>query len=65
MPEPPVVTPGQGFVVSAGRGIGQGACARACPGEALQLVFGTEKRGVDIPRLDTNFETNVTDTSAI
>jgi thioredoxin reductase len=28
--------------------------------EAIQLVFGTAKRGVDLPRIKGNFETNVT-----
>jgi thioredoxin reductase len=27
--------------------------------DAIQLVFGTEKRGVELPRLKENFETNV------
>ena len=39
--------------------IGHGACAAACPVNAITLVFGTERRGVDIPRVDPNFETNV------
>jgi len=39
--------------------IGHGACARACPHGAITLVFGTEKRGVDIPHVKPNFETNV------
>ncbi|WP_455201708.1 NAD(P)-binding domain-containing protein [Kaarinaea lacus] len=39
--------------------IGHGACAEACPVEAITLVFGTEKRGVDIPYVNENFETNV------
>ena len=39
--------------------IGHGACARACPHGAISLVFGTEKRGVDIPNIKPNFETNV------
>lgn len=39
--------------------IGHGACARACPHGAITLVFGTEKRGVDIPNVKPNFETNV------
>jgi len=39
--------------------IGHGACARACPHGAISLVFGTEKRGVDIPNVKPNFETNV------
>jgi thioredoxin reductase/ferredoxin len=39
--------------------IGHGACAAACPVGAITLVFGTEKRGVDIPAVDKTFETNV------
>ena len=39
--------------------IGHGACARACPHDAITLVFGTEKRGVDIPNVSPEFETNV------
>ena len=39
--------------------IGHGACAAACPVEAIKLVFGTEKRGMDIPHVKPNFETNV------
>ena len=39
--------------------IGHGACAAACPVTAITLVFGSERRGVDIPRVNPNFETNV------
>lgn len=39
--------------------IGHGACWRACPFNAITLVFGTETRGVDIPHVDANFETNM------
>ena len=39
--------------------IGHGACAAACPVDAITLVFGTEARGVDIPHVRENFETNV------
>lgn len=39
--------------------IGHGACQRACPVDAISLVFGTEKRGVDIPTVNPDFETNV------
>ena len=39
--------------------IGHGACAAACPTGAIRLVFGTEKRGVDIPFVYPSFETNV------
>jgi thioredoxin reductase (NADPH) len=39
--------------------IGHGACQAACPVGAIDLVFGTEKRGIDIPAVGPNFETNV------
>lgn len=39
--------------------IGHGACKKVCPENAITLVFGTEKRGVDIPQVDDNFETNI------
>ena len=39
--------------------IGHGACKTVCPVGAITLVFGTEKRGVDIPQVDDHFETNV------
>jgi thioredoxin reductase/Pyruvate/2-oxoacid:ferredoxin oxidoreductase delta subunit len=39
--------------------IGHGACRAACPYDAITLVFGTETRGVEIPHVDGNFQTNV------
>jgi thioredoxin reductase (NADPH) len=39
--------------------IGHGACREACPYDAITLVFGTEKRGLDIPHVSPDFETNV------
>lgn len=39
--------------------IGHGACAAACPFDAISLVFGTEKRGVDLPHVGADFQTNV------
>jgi thioredoxin reductase/NAD-dependent dihydropyrimidine dehydrogenase PreA subunit len=39
--------------------IGHGACAPVCPVGAVKLVFGTEKRGIDIPHVKPTFETNV------
>ena len=39
--------------------IGHGACKTACPENAITLVFGTEKRGMDIPEISEDFETNV------
>ena len=39
--------------------IGHGACKTACPINAITLVFGTSERGVDIPMVTPDFETNV------
>jgi ferredoxin len=39
--------------------IGHGACKTVCPFDAITLVFGTERRGLDIPVLKPNFESNV------
>ena len=39
--------------------IGHGACKAVCPADAITLVFGSERRGVDIPDVKPNFETNV------
>lgn len=38
--------------------IGHGACEAACPAQAITLVFGTKTRGVELPEVDPNFETN-------
>jgi thioredoxin reductase (NADPH) len=50
---------GKGMLISPALCIGHGACATSCPVGAIKLVFGTETRGVDIPQLKPNFETNV------
>ena len=39
--------------------IGHGACKSVCPVGAIKLVFGTATRGVDIPTVKPNFETDV------
>ncbi|WP_372604444.1 NAD(P)-binding domain-containing protein, partial [Actibacterium sp.] len=39
--------------------IGHGACATACPLDAITLVFGTAERGVEIPEVGPDFQTNV------
>ena len=39
--------------------IGHGACKIACPMGAIELVFGTASRGVDIPMVSPEFETSV------
>ena len=50
---------GKATIINASRCIGHGACFHACPTEAITLRIGTEKRGVDLPHVNQNFETNV------
>lgn len=39
--------------------IGHGACKNVCPVNAITLVFGTSRRGIDIPVVQPDFQTNV------
>jgi thioredoxin reductase (NADPH) len=50
---------GKATIINASQCIGHGACFHACPTEAISLRIGTEKRGVDLPHVSQNFETNV------
>ena len=50
---------GRAQLIGPGDCIGHGACKAACPVEAISLVFGTERRGADIPVLTPRFETSV------
>jgi thioredoxin reductase/Pyruvate/2-oxoacid:ferredoxin oxidoreductase delta subunit len=50
---------GQAAAIAPAKCIGHGLCERVCPVDAIRLVFGTEKRGVELPRIRENFETNV------
>lgn len=50
---------GKATLINASRCVGHGACFHACPVEAISLVIGTEKRGVDLPHVKQDFETNV------
>ncbi|MCF8405766.1 MAG: NAD(P)-binding domain-containing protein [Bacteroidales bacterium] len=50
---------GKATTINASRCIGHGACFHACPTKAITLCIGTEKRGVDLPHVNHNFETNI------
>jgi thioredoxin reductase (NADPH) len=50
---------GKAHLVNPSACIGHGACMASCPMEAIKLVFGTEKRGVDIPFVTPRFESNI------
>ena len=50
---------GRAHLVSPTDCIGHGACKASCPVNAITLVFGSERRGVDIPLLSPRFETTV------
>ncbi len=50
---------GKSELVEPSNCIGHGMCKEVCPADAITLVFGTERRGVDIPNVAPNFETNV------
>ena len=46
-------------VINASRCVGHGACFHACPVQAITLFMGTEKRGVELPHVSPDFETNI------
>ncbi|MEO8444169.1 MAG: FAD-dependent oxidoreductase [Gammaproteobacteria bacterium] len=50
---------GKAELISPSDCIGHGACRTACPVGAITLVFGTERRGMDIPEIGPDFQTNV------
>jgi thioredoxin reductase (NADPH) len=50
---------GKAHVVNPTSCIGHGECLRACPVDAITLVLGSAKRGVDIPLVAADFQTNV------
>ncbi len=50
---------GKATTINASRCVGHGACFHACPTQAITLCIGTEKRGVELPHVNQQFETNV------
>ena len=50
---------GKATVINASNCVGHGACFHSCPVEAITLRIGTEKRGIDLPHVNQNFETNM------
>jgi thioredoxin reductase (NADPH) len=50
---------GKAQLISPTDCIGHGACREACPVDAITLVFGTERRGMEIPHVRPDFQTNV------
>jgi len=50
---------GKATTINASQCIGHGACFHACPTEAITLCIGTEKRGVELPHVNSKFETNI------
>ncbi len=50
---------GKATTINASHCIGHGACFHACPTEAITLCIGTEKRGIELPHVNYNFETNI------
>lgn len=50
---------GRAVLINPSHCIGHGACKTACPFDAIELVFGSARRGVDIPHVGNDFQTNV------
>lgn len=50
---------GRAELIEPSECIGHGACKTACPFDAITLVFGTETRGVELPVVNPDFQTNV------
>ncbi len=50
---------GKATPINASRCVGHGACFHACPTQAISLCIGTEKRGVELPHVNQDFETNI------
>lgn len=52
------VVDGKAALINPSACIGHGKCEVECPVEAISLVFGSAKRGVDLPEVNEHFETS-------
>lgn len=50
---------GRATTINSSNCVGHGACFHACPVEAITLCIGTEARGVDLPHVSQNYESNI------
>ena len=50
---------GKAHLIEPTRCLGHGACAAACPTKSITLVFGTAARGIDLPQIGPDFQSNV------
>jgi thioredoxin reductase (NADPH) len=50
---------GKAEPINTSRCVGHGACFHACPVQAITLCIGTEQRGVELPHVSPEFETNI------
>lgn len=50
---------GKGTLINASSCIGHGACFHSCPVDAISLRIGTEERGVDLPHIRPDYQTNL------
>lgn len=53
------IVDGIATVINTSNCIGHGACFHACPVEAITLRIGTESRGIDLPHVSEDYETNI------
>ena len=53
------IVDGKATLINTSNCVGHGACFHSCPVQAISLRIGTENRGVELPHVNSNFETNV------